>query len=353
MGVTFILAAIFTVIGFGLLFSYYIESIFTGIFTALYIVSLTLILSPLLQKFWLNIFIGNFGSITTSTNVNAQVIIKSNESINISINFINLKLALCCAISQLIIYLSVRGKVQLYKTLMTSLVFIIIWNLNYFLCLHVLNISPDTKFFDDYAISMVYVFGSIAALVMTFDSPNNLHKMKSSNRTLKYPKILSFLGIFFLWMSFSLTFSIVGIRKPSAAIDDSFFLRTIVYPEASIGMFFALSSSVISTVACSIIFNSNIKFSALIGGSISGAIMYGSVASFAVNIAIPITLGIFSGFFSVVYTSKLLAYVNKKHLNDSIGLFGAYSVSAIFGVAMVAPIVIYCYVNYGILPEYM
>lgn len=78
--------------------------------------------------------------------------------------------------------------------------------------------------------------------------------------------------------------------------------------------------------------------------------MYGSIATFSTNIAIPITLGIASAFFSVWYNSKLMPFINKKQLNDSLGLFGGYSITAVFGVIMVAPIVIYCYINYGLLP---
>lgn len=186
----------------------------------MYIVSSTLILSPLLQKFWMNIFIGNFDTSTTHPNLHAQVIIQSNNITKASVNYVNLKLALCCAISQLIIHISLIGKMQIYKTILTSIIFVAVWNLNYYLCLHLLNISPDSRFFDDYSISMVYIFGTVASLVMTFDVPSNLHKLKSSKKHINFPKILSFIGVFFLWLSFSMTFSIVGVRKQQLSPGD-------------------------------------------------------------------------------------------------------------------------------------
>jgi len=239
----------------------------------------------------------------------------------------------------------------IYKTVFTSFIFIIVWNANYFLCLRLSNISKDSRFFDDYSISMVYIFGAVASAIMTFDVRNNLHKTKSNNQHIKFPKIISMIGAFFLWLSFCMTFSIVGIRNKSNTPSN---LRAVFYPEAMIGIFFALSSCVISTMGFSVIFNRNFDIKTLLGGCLGGAIMFGPVASFAVNISVPISLGIISGYFSVLYHSVLMPRINKKYLNDSLGLLGSFSLPALIGVLVIAPIVGYCYKAYeNLLPSFM
>jgi hypothetical protein len=51
---------VFTVIGFGLIFSYFRTATLSGIFISLIIVSLTILISPIFQKFWFNVFIYGF-----------------------------------------------------------------------------------------------------------------------------------------------------------------------------------------------------------------------------------------------------------------------------------------------------
>jgi hypothetical protein len=59
-GNLFILSSIFTVLGFGLLLTYFKSASASGLFMSLFIVSFTIITSPFLQKFWFNVFITDF-----------------------------------------------------------------------------------------------------------------------------------------------------------------------------------------------------------------------------------------------------------------------------------------------------
>jgi len=62
-----VLALVFAVIGFGLLFSHFKKNTFTAAFIPLFIVSFTTVLSPIFQKFWFNVFFTDFrGSLPTS-----------------------------------------------------------------------------------------------------------------------------------------------------------------------------------------------------------------------------------------------------------------------------------------------
>lgn len=173
------MGCIFVVIGFGLFLGYYIENLFTSFFTVLYVVSITVILSPLLQKLWLNIFLNGFNGGLSSSVASYAVLFSSNNPSNVSVNYSNLKLSICCAISQLLLYVAVIGRMQVYKTILISFFFIFCWNLNYALCINLLKMSPDARFFDDYSISMVYVFGGCVTLLVALDVPSNLHIKKT------------------------------------------------------------------------------------------------------------------------------------------------------------------------------
>lgn len=66
-GSLLILASVFAVIGFGMLFSHFKKNTFVSVFTPLFIVSFTTILSPIFQKFWFNVFFTDFsGTVPTS-----------------------------------------------------------------------------------------------------------------------------------------------------------------------------------------------------------------------------------------------------------------------------------------------
>jgi len=53
---------IFTLIAFGCLYAAVSRSTISGFFLSFFIVGYTTILSPTLQKFWFNVFFGNFNN---------------------------------------------------------------------------------------------------------------------------------------------------------------------------------------------------------------------------------------------------------------------------------------------------
>lgn len=202
------MSLVFVVIGFGLLLAYYGESLFSAFVAATYVVSITLIFSPLVQKLCFNVF----NSSTSNPNQGNLLLFSNIQGVIISVNYSNMKLSISCAISQLLLYLSVIGRMQIYKTIFSSFIFIITWNINYFLCSNLLTQSPDSRFYDDYSISMVYLFAGCNALLISLDVPSNLKLITAKHKQTNYPKIISFLGVFFLWLSFCFTHAIVGIK---------------------------------------------------------------------------------------------------------------------------------------------
>lgn len=157
----------FIVIGFGLLFSYYKKSTTTALFTTIFTISFTIILSPIFQKFWYNIFITNFDGLTIKSVEPNRFYNNSLGGLNIFIDFNYLKISLANSISQLVTYLALFGKFSVLQIVANSLLFNFLWNLNHFLCVYLNTLSPDLRFFDDYQISNVYLFAAIYGFVVS------------------------------------------------------------------------------------------------------------------------------------------------------------------------------------------
>lgn len=206
------MATIFVVLGFGLALTFYGENIFSSFLIVLYTVSSTLIISPFLTKFWLNLFTGVFfkaQSLPVSY-LGVTIAMTSNNGSGVDINYWNIKLCLCCAISQLIIYFATISRLQIYKIIVSNLFFLIIWSLNYALVTCMFTTSSEDRINDDFSICYVYLFGGFAGLIVVFDVPSKILVRPSETYQPKYPKSLSLLGVFFLWVSFAFTYSIAG-----------------------------------------------------------------------------------------------------------------------------------------------
>lgn len=164
-GVLLVLSTIFTIIGFGLLLTYFNKSTFLAISTSLFTVSFTVILSPILSKFWFNIFLGNFTGGSSTPVTPTRMIYYSFGGTPIYLDFYNLKVALANSIAQLVAMLALYGRLNPAQLFFNSLGFNLTWNLNHFICCFLVTYSPDARIFDDYQISNVYLFSAAYGLV--------------------------------------------------------------------------------------------------------------------------------------------------------------------------------------------
>lgn len=166
----FIVTAIFTVIGFGLLFVHFKRMSESAFFVSLFITSFTIIFSPIIQKLWYNIFITDFGSTTITSSSTASLLNLSFGGKNIYIDFYNLKFSLINAISQLVVILGLFGRLNAIQITLFSILYNFAWSVNHYLIINFQNRSPDTRFFDDYQIASVYLFagcfGVVACLII-------------------------------------------------------------------------------------------------------------------------------------------------------------------------------------------
>lgn len=262
-------------------------------------------------------------------------------------NLYTLKLSLASAVSQLIVYVACIGRVQLYKVLLSNCFYQVVWSLNYALIAYFTIIASDNRLHDNYSIVQTYLFAGFAGLIVILDAPSRLiPRISKSTRNPTYSKVMTLLGTFFLWLTFALTSAPIGKQnsdEPTFQIDSD--MRTLFYPEGSLGMFFALSSSLLATVAVSILVQKEpfMHLSHFIGSAISGGIMFGPVANLSNNLAAPILLGAAAGTLSTLYHIFLLPRVNRRQLKDSLGLLGPFFIVPIVSCYVTTPLALYAY----------
>ena len=248
---------IFTVIAFGCLYASASRSTLTGFFISFFIVAYTTILSPTLQKFWYNVFVDGFwnagmNNFTTNGFVDYKHYFSSTQ---VLISFYNMRISLLNAISQLVVFYGLYQRLNAGQIFFFSTVFQVCWTLNFHLNTSIADIQPDAgkRLMDDYAISQVFLFGSVFALVAGIfvkKPPRNDLTMGKAlpDRQLVNPQtnnndvslIVSVLGTFLLFI----TFMGITICFPAKAL-----LRTrIIWAEGYMNILFALCASVFTNM---------------------------------------------------------------------------------------------------------
>jgi len=342
-GNLFILSAVFTVIGFGLLFIYFKNSTASALFTSIFIVSFTILISPIFQKFWFNIFITNFHGATPNDSNPDRFYIFSLQGLNIPVDLYGLKIALANAIAQLVMILGLFGRMTPPQVVISSFLFNFAWNLNHFLCILLQQINSENRIFDDYQISNVYLFAASfgIAVSLLIKKPQNFRIFGHNN----FSAILSQIGTFFLFLSFCTTTTFYSLKFVNVSGE---FSRSYVWQEAFLGTFFALSASVIATYIFAILLGGGkIGMRESILGTIMGAVIYGPVAGTCMNIGAAIATGIAAGFLSALFFHKVYAKINENGIRDSYGIVLIFVISFL-GTFLISPTVIKTYYNYNV-----
>jgi hypothetical protein len=346
LGNLFVLTAIFVVIGFGLLLSYFKRATFSALFVSIFTVSLTAIVSPILQKLWFNIFITNFQGAAPALTDPSRFMQYSLGGSTIYLDYYNLKIMLANSIAQLVTILALFGRLNPAQIIVNSVGFNFCWNLNYFLCALLATNSPDLRIYDDYQINCVYLFaacyGLIASLLIRQPTTPLTPEFSSNNNS----TVTAHLGTFFLFLAFCVTTTLYTVKYTVSSGETQ---RAFIWQEAFISTFVALSASVVSTYAFSVLFNRNYRLGirGSLVGTITGAIIYGPVAGTCINIGAAIACGIFAGFLSALFFEKIFPSINGRTVKDSFGVMGILIVSFI-GTFFISPIVLKTYYNYSV-----
>lgn len=315
MGGIFVISTVFVVIGFGMLLGYLKKAAFTGIFTAVFTVSITFIISPILQKFWFNVFMSDFHGAAPDTalppKVEERFWLYSLGGKDIYLDWVNLKIISSNSIAQLLTFFVFIGKMNISQIIVNSICFNILWNLNLFLCAHLSTISPDKRIFDDYQINAVYMFASVYAGIL---SRYFLRKPKTEETTSYsssgHSAIIAHLGAFFLFIGFSSTTLLFSL-KYTGSLE---YARSYIWQEAIIASFFAMSSGAVFNYVFSILISGKIGVRGSIGGSIVGAVLWGPVSGTCVNIGAAIAVGLIAGLITAADYNFMLISENQQEI---------------------------------------
>lgn len=290
-----VLSAVFTVVGYGLLLAYYKHMSAVALLLSLFVVSFTVIISPLISKFWFNVFMSDFqGSAFFSDNSPVRFLRRSFGELYIYVDFYNLKVAFANSISQLVMLLGVFGKLSAVHVVVNTILYNITWNLCHFLCILLEINSPDTRIFDDYQINNVYLFAACYALVLSLIMKS--HPKKSLSHS-SQSIVLALTGTFFVFLSFCATSTLFPLKFTPGQAEYS---RSYIWQEGFISIFFALSGSVVFACACSALFGGKMGLHECVFGTITGGVIYGAVAGTSVNVGAAIASGLFSGLLSAL-----------------------------------------------------
>jgi len=240
--------------------------------------------------------------------------------------------------------LGLFGKLNIPQTIFFTILYNLGWNLCHFITVLLQINSPETRVVDDYQISNVYLFAAVFSFIV------NLFLKAPTSRSQPYShssRILALTGSFFVFLSFCTTTTFFPVKFTPAQAE---YARSYIWQEAFLALFFAMSSSVISSSALAVLFKGKTGVWEVILGIICGGIVFGPIAGTAVNIGATITCGIISGLIVSIYSWKLHSKINSRWLNDSYGATGVLIVSFVSTFAISPIILIAYYIRTWILP---
>jgi hypothetical protein len=81
-------------------------------------------------------------------------------------------------------------------------------------------------------------------------------------------------------------------------------------------------------------------------GTISGAIIFGSISQICTNIGASIACGCFSGLFSAIFYHTIYQKIDRRQVFDSFGSI-LISIISLISTLGVAPLIVYCYYNFN------
>ena len=356
--IEYVLMAAFALLGFGLLLSFLKYGTWSGMATALLVISVNIQLGLLFQKFWFNIFTNGFGNqqdIANAILLNNNPVVTTNNAfaeffdqhqfVNIQPNVTILRITLMNTISCLVAFLGFIGRIGLLETFLTTVSFNVGWNLAYYLNfnLHWAR-SPSPIAFDDMGTDTVYLFGSFFALFMMIILACK-PAVREENKAYVMNRISGLLGLLGTAFVFA-TFALTGHNYPVRFNNLSNNLQ-------SMNVIYALASSVVCSYIFSALFNKgSVGIREAMLGTITGGVLVGCVSAFPYNLTIALAIGAISGLITAFWLSFIHPKINSTRIFDSHGILGTFWIASIFGGVIFAPSLIQVYVNYGFGSQY-
>lgn len=279
--VALILMFLFVVVGFGMLLNIYRFGNWLGSATAIITVALCIQLSPLLQKFWFSVFITGFGTVNSTVESTSSVsrfwLAYTENNIQIGTQLMRTSLVSC--ISIMTVMSAVVGRISTAQIMKLVSIFLIFWNLNYYLLIYFLVIRDDFNpakfspyFFDMFGTTFVYLFAAFFGLPFScLIRKQALPEIHARNEFNRLSLLLSQIGTGFIIALFVFT--------SSGVIQYNFFSDSRGLQLARFSILFGIIGSIIgSYVGSALVGRGRVGYKEALTGTISGAIVMGSAA---------------------------------------------------------------------------
>lgn len=342
-----VIMALFVLVGFGLVLSYYRFGNWLGMATAIVVVAVSVQLAPLLQKFWFSVFISGFGTVNSpdSVGANIQTFWRHYGLNNIEVSQSMERTMFLSCISILTLMTAVVGRLNVNEVLKVTASYQILWNLNYFLLIYLAVIKQDfntAKFtpyhFDRFGTTFNYLFAAFFGLIyVCFLGRQKIPYIHPRNESSRVSLVFCAIGTAFLWATFMFTYNDVIVYS---AFGENLTRFNIIW---------GLTASVLGTYSGSALAGrGRVGFKEALVGTITGGIVMGGAAPVLDNIGINLMIAFLTGLISGVYMRTLHPRINKNNIYDTLGLFGPFLISAFIGSIIIAPSTIIWYHNHNI-----
>lgn len=334
--------------GFGLLLNIFRFGNWLGSSAAILTLATSIQLSPLLQKLFISIILTNFGgrTITPGNHVASFWSYISNN--NIDISTLLMRISFLSIISNMIVITAVVGRVGIMQIIKLSSLFQIAWCSNFYLLIYFLIIYQDHNggtyspfFFDMFGTTYVYIFAVFFGIPFSCFLKNQyLPEVHPRNEFNRLSLLLSQIG--------------TGILAATFVFSSCYVINYNTYGLAfgnnlgRFSIFFGIMGCVIGTfISSALVGQGRPGYKEVLVSTVCGGVVMGSAAPLIANIGILIMIGVVTGIFCGIYMRVIHVKVNNKNVTDTLGLFGPFFISAIFGSFIVTPCILAAYYNRG------
>lgn len=331
----YILTNALAVLGFGLLLVHWRFGIKQTLVIALIVCSVNAQLGPLMQQFWYNVFIKGFETATVDPTGQYKLIndTASTEVRNITLGFV--RISTFCSISLLVALTGVIGKIGVVTTFLTTIIFDIGWNLNYYLnfLIYFRRQTMALAIMDDFQGSRVFMFGAGfgLALMLVYKKAQPIIRVAGAQYTDLFASFLTLLGTGFVLTLFYFVL-------------DSYVVGS--YLNALLNIYFAFSASILTSVAISCILGGVVTFHQINMSAISGVLQISIIGTFIKTAYISMLVGVSGGAITGLLSHYVQRKINATKIQDSKGIIVVYLVNCLICSYFICPIIIKGYENY-------
>lgn len=296
----YILTNTLAVLGFGLLLVYWRFGVKQTLVIAIVVCSINAQLGPLMQQFWYNVFVQGFYA-STAPETNGTFYLVKDTAIkdvqNITLGFV--RISTYCSISLLVALTAIIGKIGIVTTFLTTIIFNIGWNLNYYLNFLIYLRGSNTVYniMDDFQGSRVFMFGAGfgLALMLIYMRSQPVVRSPSAQYTDIFSAFLTLMGTGFILSLFYFVLDTYAIGS---------------YLNALLNIYFAFCASIITSIAISCILGGVVTFHQINMAVISGALQVSIIGTFIETPYVSMLVGVLAGAVTSLFSYYLHSKIN-------------------------------------------